>query len=274
MCKWNSIAWSAALTAVSAIVSGCHHSPPKAPVVPPPLTGQPTFSQYHQETFTWSSVARVVVLPLLNESKYTRAGDEVGVSLRSELQSLARFEVVAAPPDTLARISAAIHRSGQFNEALMLDIVRDTHADIILHGTITDYSPYPRPRLGMVLQAVSPQDLKVVASIDGMWDSTRLDVADRIRTYYKIRPHTHPWIVNHTIWEDDSYSGEMSLDSPHLFQRFVCAEAVLNLVKDASAISAAFGECRSCNGGALQSTSRWLISTVPVSNTPRNFPSW
>ncbi len=216
--------------------SGCQHLKKKHEQQPPPVIEVPTFSQFHQPDFTWRSVARVLVLPLLNESEYNKAADEVGQALATELQTMGRFEVVAAPPDVRARLAAEIHRNGRFNEAVMLDVARTARADIIVHGTITQYSPYPRPRLGLILQAVSPFDGKVIASVDGVWDSTRLDVAERIRGYYRMNPHKHPWIVNHTIPPDDSFSGELALDSPYLFQRYVCAEASINLVKDASAV--------------------------------------
>jgi hypothetical protein len=237
----NLIATTIALFGLTAVGCNLLH-----PAKQPAFKGPPTFSQFHNDEFSWNDVARVVVLPIYNESQYTRAGNEVGKSLITELQSLGRFEVVAAPPDSLARLASGIHNNGTFNEATMLDIARETKADIVLHGTITIYSPFPRPRIGLVLQAVSPSNAKVIASVDGVWDSTRFDVANRIREYYQMRPHQHAWIVNHDINEDDSYSGQLALDSPQLFQRFVCAEAVLNMVNDGSAISGQFNETENC----------------------------
>ena len=239
--------------------SGCHSAPKNQP----PFKGSPTFSQYHSETFRWGGVSRVLVLPLLNESNYTRADEEVGTALRAELQSLGRFEAVAAAPDSVARLAATIHRTGRFNEATMLELGAEARADIILHGTITQYSAYPRPRLGLVLQAVSPPEGKAIASVDGVWDSTRFDVSNRILEYYRMRPHTHPWVVNHTPFEDDSYSGELALASPQLFQRFVCAEAVLNLVKDGGDITAAMSGQSNCDPNASKYTPQKIMKNFP-----------
>ncbi|HEV3439242.1 MAG TPA: hypothetical protein VG122_17880, partial [Gemmata sp.] len=106
----------------------------------------PTFSQYHLNGWSWDSVARVVVLPFLNESEYNRTGDEMRAAFTSEFQRLGRFEVIAIPADDRASLAAQIHRNGQFDEADMLELAKQTRADVVIHGVITQYSPYPRPR--------------------------------------------------------------------------------------------------------------------------------
>jgi hypothetical protein len=192
----------------------------------------PTFSQYHLNGWSWDGVARVVVLPFLNESEYTRAGDEVRLAFTSEFQRLGRFEVMASPPDERALFAANIHRSGRFDEAEMLDLAKQTRADVVIFGSITQYSPYhPRPRLGLILQAVGPMQAKVVASVDGLWDTDDKRISDRLRTFYRQRPHERlPFIRNNVIASDDAFASELALESPALFQRFVCHEASLILL--------------------------------------------
>jgi hypothetical protein len=192
---------------------------------------EPTFSQYHRDGFCFDAIGRVLVLPLLNESPYTRAADEIGRALTAELQELGRFEVVAGQSDEYAHLARQVHRSGRFNEALMQDMADDSRADVILHGTVTHYTPYPRPQMGLVLQAVSPQDARVVASVDGIWDTTQIAVANRLRAYYRQKPERVPWVHNNIIATDDVFASELALDSPMLFQRFVCHEAVLVLTR-------------------------------------------
>lgn len=220
---WSSRALGASLVA-SLLTASCHT--PDRPALPP----EPTASQYHADTFSWAAVSRVLVLPVLNESAHTRAGDEVGRALSIELQQLGRFEVVAPPAGHDARLAAQVHRGGRFDEAVMLDLAHAARADVILHGTVTTYSPYPRPRLGLVLQAVSPAEGKVVASVDGLWDATQRPVEVRAKLYYHQLPGRHPWVANNVIAPNDGYADELALDSPMLFQRFVCHEAVATLV--------------------------------------------
>lgn len=196
-----------------------------------PAPAPPTFSQYHLDSWGWDGVARVVVLPFRNESGYTRAGEEAREAFVAELQRAGRFEVVATAADDRAYLAAAVRCSGRFDEALILDLARDTSADVVVYGVVSNYSPYPRPRLGLVLQAVGPQEAKVVASADGLWDSTDLAVADRAYVYYRqgVRQR-RPWIRNHVIANDDSFAAEQALESPALFRRFVAREAVLALL--------------------------------------------
>lgn len=247
------------LVALVALVAGCGLIPKGrfANRRPEP----PTFSQYHLDGWQWQSVDRILVLPFLNESEYTRAGDEVRAALTSELQREGRWEVVSAPPDDCAVLAAQVHRGGRFDEAAMLLLAQKTGADVVVHGIVTHYTPYPRPQLGLILQAVGPQEAKVVASVDGLWDTTDPAVAQRCRVYY--RPSVHPrpaFVRNHLIVNDDSFAGELALDSPALFQRWVCHEAVLALQgkpvagvvspESNSAVAATDGAIGSCQSGS------------------------
>jgi hypothetical protein len=201
----------------------------------------PTYSQYHLAGWSWERVDRVLVLPVLNEPPVVSSNDEVwdprGAekirnAFTSEMQRMGRFEVVAAAPDDQALLAAVVHRDGRFDEAVMLDLATRTHADVIIHITITHYSPYPRPRLGLVIQAVGVQEAKVVGSVDGLWDSTDSAVAERCRIFYRQRTHPRLPLVarNHVIASDDGFAADLALESPALFQRWVCHEAVLALM--------------------------------------------
>jgi hypothetical protein len=192
----------------------------------------PTFSQYHLDGWAWERVDRVLVLPFLNESQYARAGAEARAAFTSELQRLGRFEVIAAAPDDQAVLAVQIHRGGRFDEGAMLELARQTHADVVVHAIITHYSPYPRPRIGLIVQAVGPQEAKVIASVDGLWDTTDGAVAERCRAFYRQRPHPRPSFIarNHVIANDDGFAGELALDSPALFLRWVGHEVALALL--------------------------------------------
>ena len=57
--------------------------------------------------------------------------------------------------DDHAVLAAVVHRGGRFDEAVMIELARATRADVIVHGTITTYSPYPRPRMVRMRSAPS-----------------------------------------------------------------------------------------------------------------------
>jgi hypothetical protein len=216
-----------ALVAFVALAAGCGLLKGRFPRIHPE---PPTFSQYHLDGWAWQGVDRVLVLPFLNESPHTRAGDEMRAAFTSQLQREGRWEVISAPADDRAVLAAQIHRNGRFDEAAMLALSQQTGADVIVHGIVTHYSPYPRPRMGLILQAVSPQEAKVVGSVDGLWDTTDAAVAERCRIYYRQAVHPRPPLLrNNRIVDDDSFAGEIALDSPALFQRWVAREAILAL---------------------------------------------
>jgi hypothetical protein len=229
---------AAFVLAACLVPAGCEHLAP-ARVVPPPGC-DPTYSQYHLDTFQWTNVARVLVLPFANEAG-GRADEEINRALRAELQQLGRFEVVAAPPAEIAACSTTVHRSGRFDEAAMLHLARAYRADVILHGTITEYSPYPRPRIGIVLQAVAPGEAKVVASVDGLWDANHLPIAKRAQNYYMQRKKQRgPYEEANWIWPDDGHADELALLSPQLYQRWVCSELAAILVQDPAVVGTVF----------------------------------
>jgi hypothetical protein len=116
----------------------------------------------------------------------------------------------------------------------MLDLARSTKADVIVHGIITHYSPYPRPKIGLIIQVVGPQQAKVVASVAGFWDTTDCAVAERCRTYYRQRAKPRlPFVRNNKVVEsDDELAGQLALESPALFQRWVSFEILTALFSE------------------------------------------
>ncbi|QEL13313.1 hypothetical protein [Limnoglobus roseus] len=235
----------------------------------PPLAPT-TYSQYHHDGWQWGSVSRVLVLPPLNESPYTRANTEFHAALTSELQRLGRFEVVAAPPDDCARLAATVHRDGSFDEATMLELARITRADVVVHAAITQYSPYPRPRMGVVVQVVHPGLAKVVASVDGLWDTTDAGIAEQVRTFYRQRPKPlPPRVRNYQIANDDVFAEELALDSPALFQRWVAHVISETLLGEEAASGVANRQAPAPAPVAGGSTSSACSTCPPAPVAPR-----
>jgi hypothetical protein len=190
---------------------GCHTTRPQT---------EPTFSYYHAPQFQWERVGRVLVLPFNNETSFPHVGEEVQNSLVTEWQQMGLFEVVPAPVDMPVALAHVVRENGRFNEVVLIQLARMYRADAIVMGTVTQYSPYTLPRLGLALQVISPGDATVAASVDGLWDAANLTIAQRARAYY--RQHTKP--------RDEPFTVELVLESPQLYQRFVCCEAVSVLI--------------------------------------------
>ena len=182
------------------------HKPP-----PPPALVR----EYRARGFDWNAVSRVLLLPLVNETAFPHVAEEVRAALAAELQALGRFEVVNAPHDLNGCLVQQVRVEGRFNEFALVELARLCRADVIVLGTVTNYSPYPPPRLGLAIQVVSPFDAVVVASVDGLWDAAVKGTADQARLFHR------EGLAPRQVW----MSGELVLDSPRLYQRFVCGQA-------------------------------------------------
>ena len=191
----------------------------------------PSYSRYRLPGFDWKTVHRVLVLPPYNPSIHPRVASEIRQALAAELQQLGQFEVVSPPPDYPDNLSKYVHVNGRFDEAAMLALGQHFNADVIVHVAITQYMPYTRPRIGLVVQAISPAAAKVVASVDGLWDSSTEQVARRARDRYRVAEPTR--LQKHfrgPPTPTDGRADELALESPMLFQRFVCRELAEALV--------------------------------------------
>lgn len=163
---------------------------------------------------------RILLVPLANDSRYPHATFEFQESLAARLQCAGRFEVVLATPDTHLACHDGVRINGRFDEAELLRLADEHHADAVLFGAITQYHPYLPPRVGLSLRLISPANAALIASVDGLWDARDQVVADQARYY-----------TGHVLNDGQSLmSCELTMDSPALFRRFACHYAVEALV--------------------------------------------
>jgi hypothetical protein len=205
------------------IVAGCGLFPCRDAAVMLPV------AEYHAPGFNPAAHLRVLLLPLGNETGFPYAADQIRTALAAEVQSLAYFEVVMAPPHSDIDMSQLVHTHGRFHEAALVDLARAFNVDAILLATVTQYSPYSPPRIGLSLQLISPGAAVLLASIDGLWDGRQRAVADQACAYYREGSH-------HFEGRNDI---NPVLTSPQLFQRFVCRQAAEALLTPGRAVTGA-----------------------------------
>jgi hypothetical protein len=122
-----------AIGALSALLSGCAAVPSRhvQPVFHNP------FPQLH----------RVAVLPFYNQSREpTVDGEEVAIAYYNELQAIQGFEVM---PVGVARRILEASRIQPVTGADFQELARLMRVDAVIVGSVTDYSPYYPPRLGL-----------------------------------------------------------------------------------------------------------------------------
>jgi hypothetical protein len=175
---------------------------------------RPRFAQYRAAGFDASSIRRVLVMPLTNESPYPLAADELRTALVAELQQGGRLDVIVSPPHTPEIASAAVRLQGQFDENTLVSLGNAFQADAVLCGAVTHYHPYTPPRVGLSLRLISTAESVVVASIDGVWDARDADVTTAARTYYAAE------IAD----ERNVACCDAVLRSPRLYHKFVSSD--------------------------------------------------
>ena len=210
------------------IFGGCAR---KAAVVtaPPTAASAPApYQQFVARNFDWTSVQRVVLMPLANQTAYPKATEELQANLAAELQRTGRFDIVVATRDDPRARAQDVFRGGQFDELELLRVAREYQAQAVLFGNLTQYHPYAPPRVGLSLLMVSPAEGVAIAAADGLWDAREAITAAQAQTFYK-----------QTLeWPKSLMGANRVLESPDVYQRFVCQQVAATLGPPALGTSA------------------------------------
>ena len=202
------------------LVFGCLITSCCATAKRPSTPRAPACSQFRMPGFEWSFVRRILLVPLANESASPHAPTELQDALAARLQCSGRFEVVLPASDVRVTCLDTVRTNGRFDEAELLRLAAEYQVDAVLFGTVTQYQPYAPLRIGLSLRLISPSDAAVIASVDGLWDARDKSVAEQARSYHSL-----------VLGSDRALLGDdVVLESPHLFQRFACHEAVTALI--------------------------------------------
>ncbi len=194
------------LACLLAMKSGCAHDRPVANVA----VAAP-FQQYLDPRVDWSSIRRVVLMPMSNQTAFPKASEEMQSNLAAELQRAGRFDIVVATKDDPGAKARDVFSSGQFDEIEVLRVAREYQAQAVLFGQINQYHPYNPPRIGLSLLMVYPAEGIAIASSEGLWDSRESSTAAQAKQLYG----------QSLSWPQSVLGADRVLESPDVFQRFV-----------------------------------------------------
>lgn len=134
---------------------------------------------------TLTSVGRVAIVELDNDSSYPQVSTDITNSLFQALQKKQVFGLTI------------IHRSDPSWRSLQVD-TDSTHSldemramrdalkcDGLLLGTITEFRPYPHMGVGLRLRLVDLRDGQLLWGLEQIWDSADKSTEKRIKDYYK-----------------------------------------------------------------------------------------
>ena len=134
---------------------------------------------------TLTSIGRVAIVELDNDSSYPQVSTDVTNSLFQALQKKQVFGLTI------------IHRSDPSWRSLQVDVtathsldelraIRETlKCDGLLLGTITEFRPYPHMGVGLRLRLVDLRDGQLLWGLEQVWDCADKSTEKRIKDYYK-----------------------------------------------------------------------------------------
>lgn len=203
------------LVMLLALAAGCvqHEVQTAQPVEPAP------FQQFISDKFDWSSVRRVALMPLANQTEFEHVSAELQSNLAAELERTGRFDVVIVPLEDATVRSRDIFQSGSFDELEMLRVARQHDAQAIVFGNVTHYHPYAPPRVGLSLVMISPAEGVAIASSQGLWDAREMSTARQAKAY----------VAQTQSWRQGLLGLDRALESPDVYQRFVCQQIASSL---------------------------------------------
>lgn len=231
---------------------------------PPCVAVTPAFQQYFAMNIDWQSIRRVVLMPLANQTVYPVIMDDIAINLATELQRVGNYDLVVANHVDPGARAQDVFASGQFNELEVLRVAREYQADAVLFASVTQYHPYPPPRVGLSLLMISPSEGIPIATLNGMWDAREINVATQAQAYFK----------QNLSWKRSLLGSERVIDSPDVFQRFVCHQ-IATAFYPTSTATPQFGMPSMPTNPVMPSTGEMMtpgMSTPIYSNEPPPVP--
>lgn len=185
------------------------------------------FQQYLDPRTDWSSIQRVVLMPLANQTAYPKIADEMQTNLAAELQRAGRFDIVVATREDPGAKARNLFASGRFDEVELLRVAREYQAQAVLFGQVTQYHPYNPPRVGLSLLMIHPAEGIAIASAEGLWDARETGTAAQAKQLYG----------QSLSWPQSVLGTERVLESPDVFQRFVSQQVASSLIPPSAPVA-------------------------------------
>ena len=158
---------------------------------------------------------QVVLVELVCDDNYPEIGEGMTQALFEAIQERRLFQVAVlgkADP-RYAELVLPVRRPCQLKELLAMRKSLGCHA--VLLGSISQFQPYPRMKIGLYLRLMDLRRGKLLWAVDHTWDTTNRDTELRMRDFFteSMRSGYDP-----VHWR-------IGMMSPRAFEKFVAHEA-------------------------------------------------
>jgi hypothetical protein len=167
--------WSILLPA-AVFFGGCHT--PQSPA------SQAAY-YYLNPSKTLTSVGRVAIVELDNDSSYPQVSTDVTTALFQALQKKQVFGLTIIHRNDPSWRGLQMDASSTYDRDQMRTIRETLKCDGLLLGTITEFRPYPHMGVGLRVRLLDLRDGQLLWGLEQVWDSADKSTGKRIKDYYK-----------------------------------------------------------------------------------------
>jgi hypothetical protein len=134
---------------------------------------------------TLTTVGRVAIVELRNDSSYPQASADITTALFQALQKEQFFGLKIVQRDDPSWRSLQLEGDSTYNLNQLLAIRETLKCDGLLVGTITTFRPFPHMAVGLRLKLLDLRDGQLLWALEQVWDSADNTTEKRIEDYFK-----------------------------------------------------------------------------------------
>jgi len=147
-------------------------------------TSQESHYFYLNPSADLTSIGRVAVVELYNDSSYPQMSSEVTESLFNALQKKQVFGLTIVKQNDPSWRSLRLDLDTSYSHEQIRSMRETLKCDGVLIGTITKFRPYPHMAVGLRMRLLDLRDGRLVWAIEQVWDITDKKTEHQIRKYY------------------------------------------------------------------------------------------
>ena len=141
---------------------------------------------YKSEEYSSSNIQRILLVPFTFNTGREKVVNEITEAFFDELQKSGKFDVVT--PHEFHEVflnKDNLWIKGMVNAETIVEAKKRYQVDAIIFGTITRYSPYEPPVIGIKSSMFSTTSGNVIWTSDTIFDSSEASIVKLAKAYYK-----------------------------------------------------------------------------------------
>ena len=132
-----------------------------------------------------STVGRVTIIELENDSSYPQISSDITESLYQALQKKQIFGLTVIHRNDPSWRSLQLNGNSTYSLDQISAMYNTLKCDGVLTGTITEFRPYPHMAIGLRLKLLDLRDGELIWALEQIWDIADKKTESRIQRYFK-----------------------------------------------------------------------------------------